>query len=142
MRHIWGNPWDPQAFTAGWNLTYMPYWAGMLTEEQHCHDLLQQAIRQASWNLYFAADPVCPPPDYVTNPGLDLKQILGDTPLLVLGPSDAGAGCGLTSEPVVSMNGNAPDLIRAKRSRRIPKGTETDLSRCILTEYELVEAPT
>lgn len=32
LRHIWGHPWDPAAFTAGWNLAYMPHWAGMLTE--------------------------------------------------------------------------------------------------------------
>ena len=24
VRHIWGHPWDPDAFTAGWNLCYMP----------------------------------------------------------------------------------------------------------------------
>ena len=34
VRHIWGHPWDPDAFTAGWNLCYMPFWAGMLTEER------------------------------------------------------------------------------------------------------------
>ena len=26
IRHIWGHPWDPDAFTAGWNLCYMPFW--------------------------------------------------------------------------------------------------------------------
>lgn len=26
VRHIWGNPWDPDAFTAGWNLADMPFW--------------------------------------------------------------------------------------------------------------------
>ena len=31
VRHIWGHPWDPDAFTAGWNLCYMPFWVGMLT---------------------------------------------------------------------------------------------------------------
>ena len=35
VRHIWGNTHNPSAFTAGWNLCYMPFWAGMLTEEQH-----------------------------------------------------------------------------------------------------------
>ncbi len=35
IRHIWGKPWDPDYFTAGWNLCYMPFWAGMLTERQH-----------------------------------------------------------------------------------------------------------
>ena len=23
VRHIWGNPWNPDAFTAGWNLCYI-----------------------------------------------------------------------------------------------------------------------
>ena len=32
LRHIWGHPWDPDLFTAGWNFCYMPFWAGMLTE--------------------------------------------------------------------------------------------------------------
>ena len=31
----------------------MPFWAGMLTEEQHPHPELERAIRQASWDLYF-----------------------------------------------------------------------------------------
>ena len=47
LRHIWGHPWDPDAFTAGWNFCYMPSWAGLLTEEQHANSELQQAIRQA-----------------------------------------------------------------------------------------------
>ncbi len=34
VRHIWGNPWDPGAFTAGWNLCYMPFWVGTLTEHR------------------------------------------------------------------------------------------------------------
>ena len=37
VRHIWGNTHNPDAFTAGWNLCYMPFWAGMLTEDQHPH---------------------------------------------------------------------------------------------------------
>ena len=59
VRHIWGNTHNPNAFTAGWNLCYMPYWAGMLTEEQHPHRELQQAICQASWDLFFSGTPVC-----------------------------------------------------------------------------------
>ena len=53
LRHVWGNTHNPDAFTAGWNFCYMPFWAGMLTEDQHPHHELQQAIRQASWDLYF-----------------------------------------------------------------------------------------
>ena len=84
VRHIWGNTHNPEAFTAGWNLCYMPFWAGMLTEEQHPHPKLQRAIRQASWDLYFAGNPEREPPDFVSNPGIDLKGLLEGNPLLVL----------------------------------------------------------
>ena len=53
VRHIWGEPWNPYFYTAGWNLCYMPFWAGMLTEAQHPHEKLPDAIQQASWDLYF-----------------------------------------------------------------------------------------
>ena len=84
VRHIWGHPWDPDAFTAGWNLCYMPYWAGMLTEEQHPHEQLKQAIRQASWDIYFRCESVCEPPEFVEDPGLDLDSLLEGLPLLTL----------------------------------------------------------
>ena len=84
VRHIWGHPWNPDAFTAGWNLCYMPFWAGMLTEDQHPHPELQQAVRQASWELYFRDDPVCQPPEFVEDPGLDLATILAGQSLLIL----------------------------------------------------------
>lgn len=85
VRHVWGHPWNPDSFTAGWNLCYMPFWAGMLTEKQHPHPALQQAVRQASWDLFFQEDPVCTPPDFVEDPGMDLASVLGDQPLLILG---------------------------------------------------------
>ena len=84
LRHIWGHPWNPDMFTAGWNFCYMPFWAGMLTEQHHPDPELQAAIRQASWDLYFRDNPVCPPPDCVENPGMDLDSILGGQPLLIL----------------------------------------------------------
>ena len=84
VRHIWGEPWNPDAFTAGWNLCYMPYWAGMLTEEQHQHPKLKKAIRQASWELYFRSNPVCEPPDFVEDPGLNIEAALEGQPLRVL----------------------------------------------------------
>jgi hypothetical protein len=76
VRHIWGNPWDPNAFTAGWNLCYMPFWLGMLTEDQHPHAALVRAIQQASFDLYFKSNPVCDKPDYVVDPGLDLADLV------------------------------------------------------------------
>lgn len=84
VRHIWGEPWNPDAFTAGWNLCYMPFWAGMLTEAQHQHPELNQAIRQASWDLYFRENPVGQPPDFVADPEIDLAAILQGQPLLIL----------------------------------------------------------
>ncbi len=76
VRHIWGNPWNPEFYTAGWNLCYMPFWAGMLTEEQHQHPELERAIRQASWDLYFRHNAVCEPPESVEDPKLDLSSLL------------------------------------------------------------------
>ena len=84
VRHIWGNTHNPDAFTAGWNLCYMPFWAGMLTEDQHPHPEIQTAIRQASWDLYFSVNPVCEVPDFVSDPGIDLAVLLDGTPLMVL----------------------------------------------------------
>ena len=84
VRHIWGHPWDPDAFTAGWNLCYMPFWIGMLTEDQHPHDALQQAVKQASWDLFFADDPVCEPPSFVKNPGFNLADALGEQNIRVI----------------------------------------------------------
>ena len=91
VRHVWGHPWNPDAFTAGWNLCYMPFWAGMLTEEQHQHPELERAIRQAAWDLYFRENPVCDPPDFVQDPGVDLRSILGEQPLLILAGKTTGA---------------------------------------------------
>ncbi len=85
VRHIWGHPWNPDAFTAGWNLCYMPFWAGMLTEEQHPHEGLERAIRQAAWDIYFRQNPVCEPPSFVEDPGLDLDALLDGQPILLLG---------------------------------------------------------
>ena len=90
VRHIWGNPWNPDFFTAGWNLCYMPFWAGMLTERQHPHPELEQAIRQASWDLYFRDNPVYRPPNLVENPGLDLNSLLAGQPLLILDRKNSG----------------------------------------------------
>ncbi|MCY4501841.1 MAG: hypothetical protein OXE57_09810 [Alphaproteobacteria bacterium] len=84
VRHVWGHPWDPDAFTAGWNLCYMPFWAGMLTEQQHPHPELETAIRQAAWDLYFRDEPVCEPPDFVSDPGIDLDAVLRGQPILLL----------------------------------------------------------
>ena len=89
--HIWGHPWDPEAFTAGSNLAYMATWARNLTEDQHPHELIQAAVRQASWDLFFRADPVCQPPAFVADPGIDLGELLDGQPLLSLARSNSVA---------------------------------------------------
>ena len=99
VRHVWGHPWDADAFTAGWNLCYMPFWAGMLTEKQHPHVELKQAVRQAVWDLYFRANPVCAPPDFVTDPGIDLAAVLLGQPVLILA-APAAACYGVSSRGV------------------------------------------
>ena len=85
VRHIWGEPWNPDFYTAGWNLCYMPFWAGMLTERQHPHPELERAIRQVSWELYFRDNLECEPPNGVKDQKLDLNYLLDNQPILVLG---------------------------------------------------------
>lgn len=108
LRHIWGHPWDPSAFTAGWNLSYMPHWAGMLTESQHPHTPIEEAIRQASWDLFFRDDPVCETPPFVREPGLKLEELLEGRPLLVL----------VRSEDVNPGDRSPEDAVRALRVQR------------------------
>ena len=137
IRHIWGRPWDPEYFTGGWNLCYMPFWAGMLTERQHPHEELELAIRQASWDLYFRTNPVCATPEGVGDPGLDLSSLLGGQPIMILGKEnlpqstgDPGNGSAKTlsvpartirtrernSRPVAP-SGDIPDRVRAIKSQ-------------------------
>gem|GEM_PF-1928419 len=89
VRHIWGNPWDPNAFTAGWNLCYMPYWLGMLTEDQHPHPAVARVIQQVSFDLYFRERPVCARPEYVRDPGMDLAALIASNPVRLLRPTAA-----------------------------------------------------
>ena len=110
VRHIWGNTHNPNAFTAGWNLCYMPFWAGMLTEDQHPLPELRTAIRQASWDLYFSDNPVFEVPDFVIDPGTDLAVLLDGTPLMVLYQESRDA---------------APE--RAQQRQRGPRGRRTTL---------------
>jgi hypothetical protein len=69
----------------------MPHWAGMLTEAQHPHPEIVRALRQASWDLFFRANPVCAPPEFVSNPGINLEELLEGRPLLVLAATSKNA---------------------------------------------------
>jgi hypothetical protein len=117
LRHIWGHPWDPAAFTAGWNLAYMPHWAGMLTEDQHAHAVIQQAVRQASWELFFQTNPVCEPPAFVGDPRVDLGALIGDQRLNVLAPGRTAG------EPGRDFEGAPPEaIVRSLRARTTSLG--------------------
>lgn len=118
LRHIWGNTANPAAYTAGWNFAYMPHWAGMLTEAQHAHPLVESAIRQASWDLYFRSHPVCVAPSFVSDPGVDLNSVLGARPILTLRRDASPEGS--TARPSVRIEpagDSAEDGVRAIRRR-------------------------
>ena len=78
----------------------MPFWAGMLTEDQHPLPELQTAIKQASWDLYFRDDPVCDAPDFVEDQDVDLSGMLDGQPILIMAAEPA----------VASNNSHALDL--------------------------------
>jgi len=84
VRHIWGHPWDPDAFTAGWNLCYKPLRAGVFTERQHPHPYWSWRRVKEHGDLLFGDHPVCSPPDFVEDPGMDLGSVLGEQRLLIL----------------------------------------------------------
>ena len=110
--HVWGHPWDSDAFTAGWNFCYMPYWAGMLTEDRHPHPELPTAVRQAAWDLHFRDDPVCVPPDFFSDPGMNLDAILEGLPVLVL------AGRNPAAVAPDASRGDINEVLRDVRSMR------------------------
>ena len=128
VRHVWGHPWDPDAFAAGWNLCYMPFWAGMLTERQHPHPQLEIAIRQAAWNLHFRDDPVCAPPDFVVDPGIDLNSILREQPILIL----AGRSASSERHEQPSNIANEDADARIREVRKATKQSWSNLCKAVL----------
>ena len=134
VRHVWGHPWDPEAFTAGWNLCYMPFWAGMLTERQHPHPKLEKAICQAAWDLYFRHQPVCNPPPFVADPGIDLDAILQGQPILVL----AGKSTRTDRHPLPEGASNEQVDARIRELRRV---TRQSWSNLLKAAYSLQGKP-
>ena len=136
VRHVWGHPWDPDAFTAGWNLCYMPYWAGMLTEEQHPHPELARAVRQAAWDLHFRRDPVCTPPDFVADPGMDLDAVLDGLPILIL------SGRTPAAEETLPPKASADEIDEVLRDvRRTRKQSWSNLYKAVLALQAKPHAP-
>ena len=53
VAHVWERVYDPECFTAGWNLCLMPGFLKLFTERQDRIPLLHQVIQQAAFDLYF-----------------------------------------------------------------------------------------
>ena len=141
VRHIWGKPWNPDAFTAGWNLCYMPFWAGMLTEDQHLLETLRDTVRQASWDLFFEVNPVCQPPEFVNDPGLDLGSILGELPLLVM-KSETGVSKGVLKTPNAGVPAPPSDsLAQLKIIRSETHQSWTNITKAVLALQERSHKP-
>jgi len=115
VRHIWGYPWDPVAYTAGWNLCYMPFWVGMLTEDQHPHPELQQSIQQASYDLFFRHNPVCDVPNFIKDPGIDLGKLLDEQPVLILGKQPFNTK---SIRPALAVGGKPAAYVLALRKQK------------------------
>jgi hypothetical protein len=76
VAHLWERVYDPEYFTAGWNLCLMPGFLKLFTEQQDRIPLLYRAIQQAAFDLYFKGSAVgIPTPTFVVDPGLDLIAV-------------------------------------------------------------------
>ena len=85
VAHVWERVYDPECFTAGWNLCLMPGFLKLFTEQQDRIELLHRVIQQAAFDLYFKAGAIgLPTPPFVTNQGLDLSAEFPETTLNLL----------------------------------------------------------
>lgn len=74
VAHIWEHVYDPDCFTAGWNLCLMPGFLKLFTEQQDRIALLHKTIQQTAYDLFFKENPIgLPTPSVVSDPGLDLR---------------------------------------------------------------------
>jgi hypothetical protein len=73
VAHIWGRVFDPDFFTAGWNLCLMPDFIRSFTEEQSGILEVQQILKQVSYDLYFRNGTLGQCPKGVNDQNLCLK---------------------------------------------------------------------
>ncbi len=74
VAHVWERVYDPECFTAGWNLCLMPGFLKLFTEQQDRMTLLHEAIEQAAFDLFFRGELLglrCPA--FVRDHGRNLK---------------------------------------------------------------------
>ncbi|MBD64741.1 MAG: hypothetical protein CME62_06015 [Halobacteriovoraceae bacterium] len=77
VTHIWERVFDPEFFTAGWNICLMPDFLKIYTEKQSGTDYIARCLKQAGFDLYFKSGVVAPN-EYVVDPGIDLKARFPD----------------------------------------------------------------
>lgn len=69
VAHIWGRVYDPEYFTAGWNMILLPGFLRILAEEQSKIPHLQKAIQYLAHNLYFSSKLITLPNHPPEKPG-------------------------------------------------------------------------
>jgi hypothetical protein len=94
----------------------MHHWAGMLTEDQHAHAVIQQAMKQASWDLFFRSNPVCEPPAFVADPHVELAELLQGQPLNIL-VAAKGMSSALSADATSRDSRSPEEIVRALRAR-------------------------
>jgi hypothetical protein len=77
VAHIWERVYDPDYFTAGWNICLMPGFLKLFTEQQDRIPILHEVIQRAAFDIYFEKGSIgLPTPSFVSAPVLDLATIL------------------------------------------------------------------
>lgn len=61
VAHVWGRVFDPDYFTAGWNMVLIPGFLRVLTEEQAQSPLFSRCIQALAYRLFFKSNPVAAP---------------------------------------------------------------------------------
>ena len=85
VAHVWERVYDPECFTAGWNLCLKPGFPKLFTEQQDRIKLLHQVIQQAAFDLYFKDNTAgFPTLSFMTDPGMDLSARLPSVTLNLL----------------------------------------------------------
>jgi hypothetical protein len=84
VAHIWGHVYDPDCFTAGWNMCLMPNFFRDLTEEQNSQEYFQKVIQQVSFNLYFKTGGE--KRGFIKDHRLDLDELISSGDINILSP--------------------------------------------------------
>ena len=101
----------------------------IVTAPNHPHPESERAVRQAAWDLYFRDDPVCIPPEFVTDPGIDLDAVLCGQPVLLL----AGGVAAAKRRGIPAGASNEDVDARIRELRRITRQSWSNLLKAALS---------